>query len=280
MRINLRDAGGDDASLAQYANLLTSLYDDFAQNFSPLLHELREAAKLGYAAQWLRSKNAALKMPPGGRGNWNGPATARGIIFVAWSPRATDRDVITVSAVGGIDFSVPPPPSNMRTNPDIAPANDLIGAEGVTDSSVQLTSSPPNFPAVLDKMVREAVRLTKEEEKEAETKCEQGAPVIGINPPEVINYPKTGQYGERALQYFYPDGKPHFRMDTIDEKIMESLRWGQGGRALGIGTLKREVDLFLNGICMEAKEGNRAYLPKSSIGDSERQLPKATPAMQ
>ena len=61
---------------AAYAQELTTIYDELAQSFSPLLHELREAAKLAYAAQWLRARNAALKLPAEGRGSWNGSGTA------------------------------------------------------------------------------------------------------------------------------------------------------------------------------------------------------------
>src|SRR6202035_5619903 len=68
MRINMRELGLNGADLpnqqpGDYEKLLTSLYDDFAQNFSPLFHEFREAAKLAYAAQWLRARQPGLQLP-------------------------------------------------------------------------------------------------------------------------------------------------------------------------------------------------------------------------
>lgn len=244
MRINMRDTGGD-AQLDQYARLLSSLYDDLAQHYSPLFHELREAAKLAYAARWLHSKNAALKMPPSGRGRWNSPAAARGIIFVTWSPKSA-TDVITTSAIGGVDLTAPTPPPLMPTDADVIAALDLSGAPGVREKSVIL--SPGNgFPELLQKMVR-AGGLSREEDEDEERKCEQGAPVVGIPPPEPANYPVRGRYGERALKYFHPGGDDRERLNVLNPGIFQ-------GMPRGVGSLVRLPDLVWQGICMEAKEG-------------------------
>jgi hypothetical protein len=108
MRINNRLRGPDGKDLpnqgpTEYENLLTSHYDDFARAFPDLFHTMREAAKLTYAAQWLKAKNPKLKMPKAGREAWNGPRELSGIIYVIWSPTLTS----TVEVTGGASLRIP-----------------------------------------------------------------------------------------------------------------------------------------------------------------------------
>jgi hypothetical protein len=114
MRFNLRELGQDDRDLpgqqpGEYEKLLTSLYDDFARHYSPVFHELREAAKLAFAAQWLKARRPDFQLPAAGRSKWTGPASVPGVIFITWSPDPAKPDVQSVSAIGGVSLRVPPP---------------------------------------------------------------------------------------------------------------------------------------------------------------------------
>jgi len=137
MRINMRELGADGRDLpnqgsGEYDRLLTSLYDGFAREYSPVFHELREAAKLAYVAQWIKVKKSDFKLPLRGRAVWNGPATVPGVIFITWSP-GSGPDVQMVSAIGGVSLRVPPAGAGvcvqlcadkLPVNPQIRPVND------------------------------------------------------------------------------------------------------------------------------------------------------------
>jgi hypothetical protein len=130
MRINIRQLGPDGKELpnqqpGEYERLLTSLYDRFAQGFSPLFHEFREAAKLAYAAQWLKSRDAGFQLPVDGRGSWQSPQTVPGIIFVSWSQGSSQQGVMAMTAVGGASLRLRAI-SAMTRDPAIKPASDVI----------------------------------------------------------------------------------------------------------------------------------------------------------
>ncbi len=114
MRINIREMDQNDRDLPNqqpgaYEKLLTSLYDDFARQYSPVFHELRETAKLAYAARWLKARNRNLALPGQGRATWSSPAQVPGIIYITWSPHPSRPDVQTTSAIGGVRIAVPQP---------------------------------------------------------------------------------------------------------------------------------------------------------------------------
>jgi hypothetical protein len=113
MRFNMRERGQDGRDLSNqrpgdYEALLTSLYDAFARAYSPVFHELREAAKLAYVAQWLKARNTAYRLPTTHLATWRAPATVPGVIFISWSADPSRPDIQTVSAIGGISLRVPP----------------------------------------------------------------------------------------------------------------------------------------------------------------------------
>ena len=106
MRINIREVGKDGADRPRrpggYEDLLTSLYDDFAQEY-PALHELREAAKLSAAATWIRQKTPSVRLPREGAVVWRGPDKVPGLMFLYLSPRRDDK-ILTLIVTGGISF--------------------------------------------------------------------------------------------------------------------------------------------------------------------------------
>jgi hypothetical protein len=111
MRFNIR-ASGTGTVAAQcsndYASLLSSLYDDFAVEF-PVLHELREGAKLAAAARWLKNRRPGLTLPQAGRTAWNAPAKTPFLLYVVWSPKPPKPGAAAVSmkAEGGVDLRLP-----------------------------------------------------------------------------------------------------------------------------------------------------------------------------
>jgi len=146
MHFNIREhrADGRDLpiqQLGEYEKLLSSLYEGFAREY-PVFHELREAAKLAYAAQWLKTKSPEPRMPASGRSVWEGPASVPGFMFVTWSP--IGEDVITWSAVGGVSLrvSVPAVPpavcvknceDNIPTDPQLKPVKETAYTSGMLD---------------------------------------------------------------------------------------------------------------------------------------------------
>src|SRR5262249_35468090 len=104
------------------------LYDGFARHHTAVFHELREAAKLAYAAQWLKAKNAAFPVPVAALETWQSPASVPGVIFITWSPDPSKPDVQSVSAIGGVSLRVPPPGAGMCVKfcPERIPTNGAI----------------------------------------------------------------------------------------------------------------------------------------------------------
>lgn len=116
MAINIRALDDNDRDLpgrvpGAYEALLTRLYDDFAKQYSPVFHEFREAAKLAYAAQWLKARNLNVRLPSGGDISSGIPDVVPGIVFITWSPNPSYPDVQTISVIGGgtLYVNVPPP---------------------------------------------------------------------------------------------------------------------------------------------------------------------------
>ena len=70
MRFNIRETDNRENDLPNqrpggYEDVLTGLYDQFEQEFSPL-HELREAAKLAAVAVWMQKQNPTIHLPAEG----------------------------------------------------------------------------------------------------------------------------------------------------------------------------------------------------------------------
>jgi len=126
MRFNVRDLGQGPASSRHggYERLLTSLYDDLAREFH-VLHELREAAKLSAASQWIKAKSPAFRLPADGRRRWQGPEKLPGLINLIWSPNHVR---VEMAAMGGVSFV-----------PDIGPLEakvPVLGYPVATESAV------------------------------------------------------------------------------------------------------------------------------------------------
>lgn len=150
MRINIRrtDAitGNDlpDQEPGEYEILLTSLYDDLARAFPQVFHELREAGKLSYAAQWLKAKNPRLKMPEAGRAVWNGPAQIPALVFLAKPPKQSspDTDVTGWGIEGGVELQAPKPSSDkLPSHSSINPAGGRSGCKLGTASDSAIVGS-------------------------------------------------------------------------------------------------------------------------------------------
>lgn len=112
MRFNIRDkVNGASAptGTSGYERLLTSLYDDLSREF-PVLHELRETAKLMAAAHWLRGRSRDLRLSVIARTPWNGPSRAPGLVYMSWTPNPRPGAVTaTMMAMGGVSLRVKPP---------------------------------------------------------------------------------------------------------------------------------------------------------------------------
>ena len=150
MQFNIRSQKADGSDmpstppeLAAYANTLTRLYDDFAQDYF-VLHELREATKLAAAASWIKQKTPGLKLPVEGRVAWNGPAKVPGMVYMQM-PHATGAD-IGIIPHGGVDINpcrkgssyncvIPfdrglPNPALPASNPPVAGATGKVNFDG------------------------------------------------------------------------------------------------------------------------------------------------------
>lgn len=105
MRFNRRRMtpdGRDAEEDSGYESLMTSIYDDIAQDYFSL-HELREAAKLAAAAAWMRQKNPNVRMPSEGRVAWNGPQKVPGMTYLH-TPAKDSTDVLFI-AHGGVNLT-------------------------------------------------------------------------------------------------------------------------------------------------------------------------------
>ncbi len=111
MRFNVRSETGRDLprEADSYEDLLTSLYDDLARLY-PVLHELRECAKLAGAAEWLRARHPEVSLPSAGLGSWKGPSSVPGMVFFYLHPDPYGRPYdTTVMAAGGVSLEPFPP---------------------------------------------------------------------------------------------------------------------------------------------------------------------------
>ncbi len=122
MRFNIReqtDSGRDIPNRpGSYEELLTSLWDKFEQEY-PTLHQLREAAKLAAAANWILQHNRSASLPTAGRAHWHGPTTVPGLVFIELTPdaaRGMYKTHETIIAEGGVSL-VPFPRENVN-NPN------------------------------------------------------------------------------------------------------------------------------------------------------------------
>ncbi len=130
MRFNIREMKGGrsvPAPPGSYEKLLTSLYDNFAKEF-PVLHELREMAKLKAAAEWLKTHKPNLRLPAAGRVSWNGPSKIPGLIYFTWTPNPRPGSVVaSMMAMGGISLVLPPrPESSTGVTIPLVPVDGLI----------------------------------------------------------------------------------------------------------------------------------------------------------
>lgn len=106
VRINLhRKVSGRsvlDPVLKQYADELTGLYDDIAQEY-PILQELRECMKMVAVAEWLKKRNVRLSLPAEGRILWNPPREIPGIVQIVIAVKEGPVGMM-LWALGGVDF--------------------------------------------------------------------------------------------------------------------------------------------------------------------------------
>lgn len=103
-----RPAPGPPSPVQAYGDMLTTLYDELAQDYFPL-HEVREAAKIAAAAVWLRQKTPTLRLPAEGRVAWTGPRQVPGMTFLQM-PKAGAEDIWLVPH-GGLNLTPFPPGS-------------------------------------------------------------------------------------------------------------------------------------------------------------------------
>ena len=146
MRFNMREMrDGRDLSprSGSYEALLTSVYDDLAHEF-PVLHELRETAKLKAVANWLKRIRPDFSLPVSGRTMWQGPSKVPGLVYFVWSTRPLPgRAVASMIAMGGVcltrdcrnlrsDIAFPVDTSvvDLRPHHVVAPPRDGLGTLG------------------------------------------------------------------------------------------------------------------------------------------------------
>jgi hypothetical protein len=106
VRINLhKKVSGksvEDPVLQQYADELTGLYDDIADEY-PILHELRECMKMVAVADWLKKHQVHLSLPREGRVLWNPPLEIPGIVQIVIAAKEGPVGMM-LWALGGVDF--------------------------------------------------------------------------------------------------------------------------------------------------------------------------------
>jgi len=141
MKFNIADvANGGARGAGGYDQLLTSLYDDLAGEF-PVLHELREAAKLAAASRWLQARWPDFNLPSNGQARWQGPAKLPGIVYLMWEPKGAR---VQIAAVGGVSMVPPIGPSgpvNAQTVSTAVPSDTSV----VDLSKSSLTVTPEAY---------------------------------------------------------------------------------------------------------------------------------------
>lgn len=115
MRFNIRETDNQHHELPNqqpdgYENVLTGFYDQFAQEF-PILHELREAAKLAAVALWMQKQSPAVHLPDEGRATWKGPDKVAGLVYIYFTVNLRHESKIIKMAEGGVSL-VPRPVGN------------------------------------------------------------------------------------------------------------------------------------------------------------------------
>ncbi len=158
LRFNIREMKGGrsvPAPPGSYEKLLTSLYDNFAKEF-PVLHELRETAKLKAAAEWLKTHKPNLRFPAAGRVPWNGPSKVPGLIYFTWTPNPRPGSVVaSMVAMGGVSLVLPPRlESSTGVTIPLVPVDGLI----VDLRPDRLVAVPKVGPARLTKFVPESAQ--------------------------------------------------------------------------------------------------------------------------
>ena len=146
MRYNIRKLGKDGSDLPDqppsgYADLLTSLYNDFAREY-PSLHELREIAKLTAAAAWLHGKTPSLQLPKDGAVKWRGPAKVPGLAYTYLYNRDS-KLFYQMLVEGGV---------NLKLEPFAWPSTGIVDARGTPGGGASAPGAPliPTSPSVVD----------------------------------------------------------------------------------------------------------------------------------
>lgn len=131
MRFNIREMrDGKDlyTQPGSYEALLTSYYDELAYEF-PVLHELRETAKLKAAARWIHQKRPGFRLPVAGRTMWQGPEKVPGLVYFVWVTRPIPgRTVASMIAMGGVSLDFPFDTAVVDLRPDrltVPPVGEL-----------------------------------------------------------------------------------------------------------------------------------------------------------
>jgi hypothetical protein len=156
MRYNIHKLGKNGIDLPNqepsgYADLLTSLYNDFEREY-PSLHELREIAKLTAAAAWLHGKTPSLRLPQDGAVKWRGPAKVPGLAYTYLYNR--DRKLFYQMLVeGGV---------NLNLQPFLWPSTGVVDARGTPGGGALPHGAPliPISPSIVDLRVSDGGSLT------------------------------------------------------------------------------------------------------------------------
>lgn len=174
MRFNIREIGPGGQDLppvpGSYEELLTSLYDDLAREF-PILHELRETAKLAAAAQWLKGLQPDIRLPEAGRTDWAGPSRAPGVIYMVWATQSRpDVANVVMVAMGGVSLKLPPVGPTGTIN-DAIPRDPAVPDVRDLEREELAVTVPATKPTVSDsaKAVLACIQ------KKAQQRAKQGA---------------------------------------------------------------------------------------------------------
>jgi hypothetical protein len=121
--VRLTDNQGNDIESGQpdpYGDFLTSLYDPLEQLY-PVLHNVREAAKLAAVAAWMRKQSPDVHLPLEGQATWNSPATVKGLVYIYLTQNLQGESKIIKIAEGGLSFDL-----NRATNPILFPVDPSV----------------------------------------------------------------------------------------------------------------------------------------------------------
>jgi hypothetical protein len=129
----IRNEGGDAAgdrsfknALAQYAELLTSRYDEYATAF-PSLHKMREAEKVIALARWLKARNAPVALAGPRPASRPVPDKVEGFWGLTYLVNPTgDTDTIVFWMQGGVSFDRKEGEAWVSVQPDAAAERDVL----------------------------------------------------------------------------------------------------------------------------------------------------------